>query len=154
MTRQNSKSPPSSGFASLKPELHVNDLEASLSFWVDVLEFEIAYQRQEELFVYLESPNGAQVMLCQRHGGYETGPMEKPLGQGVMFQIDMTDLDAVEKRLQERNWPIYAGPREVWRELGDRLGGQREIFVQDPDGYLLMLAKAMGTRELPDTKLK
>jgi hypothetical protein len=30
--------------------------------------------------------------------------------------------------------------------VGDRENGQREIFVQDPDGYLVMLAEEIGER--------
>ncbi len=42
------------------------------------------YQRPAECFAYLERADGAQVMLCQRHGRFETGPMQPPLGQGAM----------------------------------------------------------------------
>lgn len=79
--------PPKSGWAKLAPELHVNDIEASLDFWRGILGFKIAYQRPEEKFVYLEHPEGHQVMLCQRHGRFETGTFEYPLGRGVMLQL-------------------------------------------------------------------
>jgi hypothetical protein len=36
----------------------------------------------------------------------------------------------------------------VWREVGDRQAGQREIFVLDPDGYLVMVADDLGERPL------
>ena len=49
-------------------------------------------------------------------------------------------------KLSTRDWPIYLGPREVWRKTGDRESGQREVFVQDPDGYLVMLAQSIGER--------
>ena len=54
--------PPTGGFAALVPELTVLDLAASVRFWCAVLGFEIAYQRAENGFVYLER-GGAQVML-------------------------------------------------------------------------------------------
>jgi hypothetical protein len=38
--------------------------------------------------------------------------------------------------------------RDVWRRIGDRIGGQREIFLQDPDGYLVMVAQDLGERPL------
>jgi len=38
------------------------------------------------------------------------------------------------------------GPREMWRKVGDRQSGQREIFVLDPDGYLVMIAHDLGYR--------
>jgi catechol 2,3-dioxygenase-like lactoylglutathione lyase family enzyme len=76
--------PPKSGWAKMVSELHVTDLDASLAFWKDIIGFEIAYQRPEERFVYLEHPEGQQIMLCQRHRRFETGPMQWPFGQGVM----------------------------------------------------------------------
>ena len=65
-----------------------------------------------------------------------------------MFQIYLQNIDSVLSNLIDRNWPIYLGPREVWRRTGDRESGQREVFVQDPDGYLLMLANSIGERVL------
>ena len=68
-------------------ELHVNNLGVSLSFWRDILGFQTAFERSEERFAYLEHPEGHQIMLCQRHGRFETGPLDPPLGQGAMFQM-------------------------------------------------------------------
>lgn len=141
-----SGAPPRSGWPRLMLELHVNDLDVSLAFWRDVLEFGVAYERSQERFVYLEHPQGHQIMLCQRHGRFETGPMISPLGQGAMFQLYFDRLEPALGALQARNWPIYLGPREVWRQVGGEDYGQREIFVQDPDGYLLMLAEHLGIR--------
>ena len=79
---------PKGGFAKLVSELLVEDLSESLYFWHEVLGFEIAYQRPEQKFVYLERPEGAQIMLCERsEGKWETAAMKKPYGRGVMFQI-------------------------------------------------------------------
>jgi catechol 2,3-dioxygenase-like lactoylglutathione lyase family enzyme len=140
--------PPETGWAKMVAELHVTDLNASLAFWKDIIRFEIAYSRQEEKFVYLEHPEGHQIMLCQRHGGFETGPMQHPLGQGAMFQFYFQNIDTIMQNLIAQSWPIYLGPREVWRRTGDRESGQCEVFVQDPDGYLLMLAHSIGQRVL------
>jgi catechol 2,3-dioxygenase-like lactoylglutathione lyase family enzyme len=141
--------PPRSGWARMVTELHVTDLDASLAFWSGMLGFDIAYQREEEKFVYLEHPEGHQIMLCQRHGRFETGPMQHPLGQGAMFQIYLEQIEPIVTRLSARGWPIYLGPREVWRRTGDRQSGQKEIFVQDPDGYLVMLAESIGETTKP-----
>jgi catechol 2,3-dioxygenase-like lactoylglutathione lyase family enzyme len=138
--------PPRHGWARMVPELHVTDLATSLGFWRDVLGFGVAYQRAEEFFVYLERAEGAQVMLCQRNGRFETGPMQPPLGQGAMFQIYVDTIEPILAALRLAEWPIYLGPREVWRRTGDQESGQREVFVQDPDGYLLMLASSVGRR--------
>ena len=137
---------PRGGWAPLVSELHVEDLERSLTFWCGVLGFTVAYRRPVELFVYLERPEGGQIMLCQRNGRWETAPLEAPFGRGAMFQIYVRDLDAIEARIAAHGWPIHTGAREIWRRTGDTESGQREIFVQDPDGYLLMIAANIGTR--------
>lgn len=129
-------------------ELHVNDLQSSLSFWRDILGFRIAFDRPEEGFVYLEHREGHQIMLCQRHGRFETGPLEFPLGQGAMFQVYLASIEPVLSALGSSQWPIYLGPREVWRQTGNCESGQREVFVQDPDGYLLMVAENIGRKPL------
>jgi catechol 2,3-dioxygenase-like lactoylglutathione lyase family enzyme len=129
-------------------ELHVSNLDKSLEFWLEVLGFEVAYRRPSEKFVYLERPEGAQVMLCQRHGRFETGPLERPLGQGIMLQVYVGSIDQILSRLTSRNWPIYLGPRAIWRSTGDQESGQCEVFVQDPDGYLIMIAHSLGKRPI------
>jgi len=69
---------PKGGFAKLVSELLVEDLGESLYFWREALGFAIAYQRPEKKFVYLERPEGAQIMLCERsEGRWETAAMEK-----------------------------------------------------------------------------
>ncbi len=71
-----------------------------------------------------------------------------PLGQGVLFQLTVDNLASIIVKLEEANWPIHSPLREIWRIVGDREAGQREIFVQDPDGYLLMLNEDLGERPL------
>lgn len=140
--------PPQGGLAKLVSELLVEDIHESLRFWREALGFEIAYQRPEECFAYLERPEGAQIMLCERSGKWETGPLERPYGRGVMFQVHVAAVDPILERLRELQVPIYAGPREVWRRYGDREGGRREIAVLDPNGYLVMMAEHIGERPL------
>jgi len=110
--------PPAGGWARLSPELLVEDLSASLRFWRDVLGFTIAYQRPEQGFVYLQRVEGAQLMLCQRSGRWETDRLERPFGRGVMFQIYVDDLEAVFKAVADADWPVHTPPREVWRSRG------------------------------------
>ena len=141
--------PPKSGWAKLAPELLVSDIAVSLGFWKGILGFEIAYQRPEQKFVYLEHPEGHQVMLCERHGGWETGPLERPFGRGAMFQFYFERLEPALAAVSARGWPVYHELREVWRRAGDQETGQREFFLQDPDGYLIMVAQNLGERPIP-----
>lgn len=140
--------PPKHGWQRMVSELQVTDLDRSLAFWVGLVGFEIAYRRVDEKFVYLERPDGAQVMLERRKGWFETGPMAIPFGRGVMMQVYVDDLEPIRAALSAAGWPSYLAPREIWRRTGDREGGQRELFVQDPDGYLLMIAQNIGERAI------
>ena len=140
--------PSSSGWARLVCELLVDDLAVSRAFWEGALGFEVAYQRPEQAFVYLERRDGAHIMLCQRSGNWETAALERPYGRGVMVQVYVDELYDILAALNRTGRPLYAGPREVWRRWGDREGGKREIVVQDPDGYLVMLAQDLGERPL------
>jgi catechol 2,3-dioxygenase-like lactoylglutathione lyase family enzyme len=137
---------PKGGWSRMVCELHVTDLAASLAFWRDLIGFRIAYQRPAERFVYLEHEAGQQLMLCERNGRFETGPMQQPLGQGMMMQLYLDSIATPLAAVQAKGWPIYLGPREVWRRTGESESGQREFFVQDPDGYLIMVAQNIGIR--------
>ena len=138
--------PPRGGWSPLVPELYVNDPDASLTFWCDLLGFAIAYQRPDEGFAYPERHDGPQLMLCARYAPWETAEMERPFGRGLVLQIFISDVDAVIARLEAANWPLFSAPREVWRRWGTVMGGKREVMVQDPDGYLVLLGQDIGTR--------
>ena len=88
-------------------------------------------------------------MLCQRSGLWETATLDRPYGRGVMLQVYVVSIEPVQQSLGAAGWQLYAGPRDIWREVGDRSAGQREIFVQDPDGYLIMVAHELGERTVP-----
>ena len=125
-------SPPKTGWAKLLPELPVSDIAASLAFWRDRLGFAVAYQRPDQAFAYLERPEGAQIMLCQRHGNWETAPLDRPYGRGAMFQVYVASIEPIQQSLEAGGWPIYAGPRDVWREVGDRQGGTTRNLRSGP----------------------
>lgn len=139
---------PKGGWSKLICELLVEDLDISYSFWNEVLGFTCAYQRLEQKFMYLERSEGAQIMLCQRSGKWETGELEMPFGRGILFQIYVDSLQPIESAIDSANYTIHTGPREVWRRTGDIESGSREIVVQDPDGYLIMMAQTLGERPI------
>jgi catechol 2,3-dioxygenase-like lactoylglutathione lyase family enzyme len=139
---------PKGGFNALVPELDVSDIEASLRFWCDLLGFEIAYDRPQAKFAYLQR-EGAQVMLCQINGNWEVGALERPFGRGINFQIAASALDPIVNALEAAGWPLYREPYEAWYRLGDNVeSGSREFLVQEPDGYLIRFAQNIGRRTL------
>ena len=137
--------PPTGGFAPLVPELDVFDLARSRAFWCDILGFTVAYQRSEHGFLYLER-QGAQVMLEQRNGNWETGELERPLGRGINFQISVASVDPLLDALKRANWPLFKPCHDAWYRVAGEERGNRQFLVQDPDGYLLRFAQDLGTR--------
>lgn len=99
--------PPKGGFAGLVPELLVQNIVTSTTFWCQALGFTIAYQRPEQGFVYLERPESAQIMLCARSGKWETAPLEVPYGRGVLFQVFVADIDPILERLANMAIPLH-----------------------------------------------
>ncbi|GJD60424.1 bleomycin resistance protein [Methylobacterium frigidaeris] len=134
--------------AKLVPELVVADLGLSLRFWIGLIGFRIAYDRPENGFAYLDL-GGAQVMLDQynpsaRH--WLTGPMERPFGRGINFQIEVAAVEPALARLEAAGWPLFMAVEDAWYRAGDVEVGQRQFLVQDPDGYLLRLGAKLGER--------
>lgn len=143
----NNGSPPKI-WSALMAEMMVTDYAAALAFWTGVLGFKVAFTRPSLRFACLEHPDGAQIMIYQRDGHWETGAMDVPFGRGAVVQVYVADVDAVAARVTEARVPFYVEMREKWRDWGDRLGGQREFLVQDPDGYLVMVVQRIGERPL------
>jgi len=134
-------------FNYLVPELTVFDLTKSLKFYIGVLGFKVEYSRSESKFAFL-SLQGSQLMLSERNGNWETGPLEPPLGRGINFQILVSEVEPLVKALESKGVPVMKSPWESWYRKGDESVGQMEFLVQDPDGYLLRFAQPLGIRAL------
>ncbi|SEE50645.1 hypothetical protein SAMN05216510_2911 [Pseudomonas coleopterorum] len=92
----------------LVPELMVTDLDTSLAFWVHCLGFEVAYQRPEDGFAYLDL-NGAQMMLAQIDpdaGQWLTAPLSKPFGRGINLQIDVAAVAPIIHKLRRAGYSL------------------------------------------------
>ena len=135
-------------WAALVPELYVTDISKSLNFYVDVLDFEILFDRPEEKFAYL-AMGKAQLMLEQigdtQGRSWQTGRLEYPLGRGINFQIEVSNAAELINSLEAINHPFYRELEERWYRVGDTLEGQKQFLVQDPDGYLLRFCEILGS---------
>ena len=136
---------PIGGFAPLVPELDVFDLEQSQNFWCDVLGFQIAYQRPESRFMYIEL-QGSQLMLKQNDGNWETADLQRPLGRGINFQMFVDSVEPLLDSLENANWPLFRECHDAWYPIAGTERGNRQFLVQDPDGYLLRFAQDLGKR--------
>ncbi|WP_010142038.1 bleomycin resistance protein [Oceanicola sp. S124] len=135
----------------LVPELAVTDWRVSRDFYCDLLGFRCRYAREEEGFCYLER-EGAEIMLDQIGEGrdFDGGhlPEGRPFGRGMNLQIGVNALAPMLAALEAAGVALFLGPEEKWYRIGDEEGGNRQIVVADPDGYLLRFYEDLGRRRL------
>jgi len=139
-------------WAKLVPELNVTDINETLEFYINTLGFEMKYGRPEEGFAYLDK-EGAQIMVeevQQSARTWVTGPLEKPYGRGINFQIEIADVDALYNKLIDMDYALFMDIEEKWYRTGDTMGGNRQFLVQDPDGYLLRFFTHLGEKPVED----
>ncbi|MEZ8055311.1 bleomycin resistance protein [Vibrio sp. 10N.222.54.F12] len=121
------------------PELYCFDINVSKSFFVDVLGFEVKYERPDEEFTYL-TLDGVDVMLegiAGKSRKWLSGDLEFPLGRGVNFQWDVIDIEPLYQRVNESAADsIYLALESKSYQCGDSIATQKQFIVQTPDGYL------------------
>ncbi|MBS9478281.1 bleomycin resistance protein [Ancylobacter radicis] len=134
-------------WAALVPELLVTDIAASLGFWCGLCGFAIAYAREEDGFAYLQR-EGAQLMLEEIGEGRQwiTGPLERPFGRGLNFQIAVSAVEPILAALKAADWPLHMAVEEKWYRASEQEVGVRQFLVQDPDGYLIRFSQSLGLR--------
>lgn len=130
------------------PELSVSNLENSLSFY-KTLGFKVEYERPENRFVFL-SMGDIQFMLQELSDNdkWNLVPLTYPFGNGINFQLEVDSVDKIYSKLKEQNYPIAFGIEENWYRQDDKLLGNKEFLVQDPDGYLLRFSEDLGEKEV------
>ena len=123
------------------PELTVRNIEKTKQFYIDLLGFQLEYERTEDRFIFV-SFDGAQFMFEELHkDGWNVAEMTYPFGRGINFSIEADDIDALYKKLLSCKYPLY---RPLVINKYESNGGyieQKEFLVQDPDGYLLRFTK-------------
>ncbi len=135
----------------LVPELSITDFKNSLKFYTQILGFKIEYKREEKNFAFL-SFQGSQIMIDQGNDKEDspwfTGKLEYPRGRGVHFQLEVDEIQPILDNLNKNNYPIKVEPKEYWFRKDNVLIGMKGFLVIDPDGYLLMFHKSIGTKPL------
>ncbi len=144
MNRNGGRAP----IAGLVPELKVADFERSRSFYVNLIGFDVLYERPEQAFAYLYLGR-AELMIERDDGMWRTGPLEHPYGRGINLQIEVTDVDVLHQRFQAHHYPVMVFIEERWYRRDNLYVGQKQFLVQDPDGYLLRFGEDLGTRTRP-----
>ena len=135
-------------FNKIIPELSVTKLENSLKFY-KCIGFKVEYKRPENKFVFL-SMGEIQFMLQEisENDKWNIAQLSYPFGNGINFQLEVENVDKIYKTLKENDFKIAFEIEENWYRQDDRLLGNREFLVQDPDGYLLRFSEDLGEKEI------
>lgn len=135
-------------FNKLIPELSVTNLEKSLEFY-KTLGFKIEYERKENKFVFL-SLGEIQFMLQEitEDDKWQVAPLVYPFGNGINFQLEVEDATVIYDKLKNNNYKIIFDMEENWYRQDNKLLGNKEFLVQDPDGYLLRISEDLWEKEL------
>lgn len=121
-------------FIQVTPFLHVQDLDAALSFFVDLLGFAVPYRQPGYAYVHRETV-GFRLLEARE-------ATIKPRGAGgFAYYIDVRDVDAVVAELTPR---LAALPPEDVHGPVDQAYGQREFMIRAPDGGILVFGQAIA----------
>ena len=129
------------------PELSVSNLANSLKFY-KTAGFKIEYERPENKFVFL-SLGEIQFMLQEisDKDKWQIAPLSYPFGNGINFQLEVSNLDEIYNNFKNSNYKIIFDIEENWYRQDDKLLGNKEFLIQDPDGYLLRFSEDLGEKD-------
>ena len=130
------------------PELSVSNLEKSLTFY-KTLGFKIEYERPENKFAFL-SLDEIQFMVQEisEYDKWDVAPLSYPFGNGINFQLEVDNVEYIYNSLKNENYKIAFEIEENWYRQDNKLLGNKEFLVQDPDGYLLRFSEDLGEKEI------
>ena len=130
------------------PELSVTNLEKSLEFY-KTAGFKIQYERSENLFACI-SLKEIQFMLQEvtNDDKWNFAPLIYPFGNGINFQLEIDNLDEIYNKFKNNNYIISFDIEENWYRQNNKLLGNKEFLIQDPDGYLLRFYEDLGEKDV------
>ena len=126
------------------PELSVTNLENSINFY-KTAGFEVKYDRPENKFAFI-SLGDIQFMLQEisNNDKWNVATLSFPFGNGINFQLEIENLDEIYNNFKNSNYKITFDIEENWYRQDNKLLGNKEFLIQDPDGYLLRFSEDLG----------
>ena len=118
-----------------QPLIVVRDVPASSRFYAQILDAESAHGGEEDD----QLVSDGELILQLHHIDVEDhhGPLaspDVPLGSGGLLWFEVSDFDAAVLRVRGADAPVERD------EHVNPNAKQREIWLRDPDGYLVVLA--------------
>lgn len=135
-------------FNKIIPELSVTNLEKSLEFY-KTIGFKIEYERLENKFTFI-SLGEIQFMLQEINDNdkWNIAPLKYPFGNGINFQLEVDSVENIYNMLKDNGYKITFEIEENWYRQDNKLLGNKEFLVQDPDGYLLRFSEDLGEKNI------
>lgn len=130
------------------PELSVTNLKNSLKFY-KTIGFKIEYERPENRFAFI-SLGEIQFMLQEitENDKWTVALLTYPFGNGINFQLEVNNLDEIYTNVKSNNYKITFDIETNWYRQNNKLLGNKEFLVQDPDGYLLRFSEDLGEKQI------
>jgi len=125
-----------SNFIHVTPFMHVDDVDAAVAFFTDILGF-TAYLRFEN-YAYVQRETAGFRIL--RNQGSDGAP---PGNRRFAYYIDVNDVDALYAELKSKLDTLPA--RDV-HGPADKPYGMRELLVLAPDGNLIAFGHSIAER--------
>lgn len=132
-------------FNKLIPELSVSNIEASKNFYIEILGFKLEYERKEDKFAFI-SLGEIQLMIEEVNDHWSVGKLEYPFGRGINFQLEVDDIEKISQNLKVHNIKPYKDLFESFYKNGNIIYHEKELLVQDPDGYLLRFQQDLSSK--------
>lgn len=135
----------------IRPNLMVSDIRASIAFYRDVLGFAVMFlvPEQDEILTQddPERPlrfaaltrDDMELFLQSRSSLSADVPAftpDMPIGASMTLYMDTEDVDVLYEHIKSRA-KIIKAPETSWY-------GMRELYIRDPDGYVLAFGKALA----------
>ena len=96
---------------------------------------------------YEEYGTGKPIILL--HGNQETHKIFDKLIEQLKkkHKVEVNSVEYIYNLLKKENYKITFEIEENWYRQDNKLLGNREFLVQDPDGYLLRFSEDLGEKE-------
>ena len=122
-----------SNILQITPFMHVDDLEAALAFFNEILGFKTLVRMPEYAYVDRE---GAGLRILESRDS--SGP--PVAAQRFAYYVDVRDVDAIYAELKPK---LDTLPPDHVHGPADKAYGQRELLVLAPDGAILAFGQAI-----------
>ena len=137
-----------------QPLISVTDVPQSSRWYQELLRCESGHGGDEYERLLRD---GALVLQLHRfdvghHHGRIGDPSSRPYGNGVALWFEIDDFDDVVQRAEAISAEVVLPPH---RNPPNGPGGpaHRELWLRDPDGYLVVLASPDGESPWPDPRV-